>query len=51
MAKRRRNGEGCFSKNGNGYDYRIPYTDNSGNTKYKYFWAVFQKKCIFALVF
>ena len=37
MAKRRKNGEGCFSKNGNGYDYRIPYTDNGGNTKYKYF--------------
>lgn len=46
MAKRRRNGEGCFSKNGNGYDYRIPYTDNSGNTKYKYFWAKTKEECI-----
>lgn len=46
MAKRRRNGEGCFSKNGNGYDYRIPYTDNGGNTKYKYFWAKTKEECI-----
>ena len=46
MAKRRRNGEGCFSKNGNGFDYRISYQDNSGKTKYKYFWAKTKEECL-----
>jgi len=47
MAKgRRKNGEGCFSKNGNGYDYRISYLDNSGNRKYKYFWAKTKDECV-----
>ena len=46
MAKRRRNGEGCFSKNGNGFDYRISYNDENGNRKYKYFWAKSKEECI-----
>lgn len=45
MAKRRRNGEGCFSKNGNGFDYRISYNDENGKTKYKYFWAKTKAEC------
>ncbi len=43
---RRKNGEGCFSKNGNGYDYRISYIDNSGKRKYKYFWAKSKDECL-----
>lgn len=43
---RRKNGEGCFSKNGNGYDYRISYIDNSGKRKYKYFWAKTKDECL-----
>ncbi len=46
MAKRRRNGEGCFSKNGNGFDYRISYNDENGKRKYKYFWAKTKEECI-----
>ena len=43
---RRKNGEGCFSKNGNGYDYRISYIDNLGKSKYKYFWAKTKDECL-----
>lgn len=43
---KRKNGEGCFSKNGNGFDYRISYIDNSGNSKYKYFWAKTKEECL-----
>lgn len=46
MAKRRRNGEGCFSKNSNGFDYRISYNDEHGKHKYKYFWAKTKEECI-----
>ncbi|MBR6162449.1 site-specific integrase [bacterium] len=46
MANRRKNGEGCFSRNGNGFDYRITYIDNSGKSKYKYFWAKTKAECI-----
>lgn len=43
---RRKNGEGCFSKNGSGYDYRISYIDNLGKRKYKYFWAKTKDECL-----
>lgn len=46
MAKRRKNGEGCFSKNGNGFDYRISYIDDSGESKRKYFWAKTKEECL-----
>lgn len=46
MAKRRRNGEGCFSKNGNGFDYRFPYKDECGKTKYGYVYGKTQEICL-----
>lgn len=46
MAKRRRNGEGCFSKNGNGFDYRFPYKDALGNTKYGYTYGKTKEICL-----
>ena len=46
MAKRRRNGEGCFSKNGNGFDYRYPYKDALGNTHYGYAYGKTKEICI-----
>lgn len=33
---KRKNGEGTFSKNGNGFDYRYPYKDALGNSHYGY---------------
>ena len=46
MAKRRRNREGCFSKNCNGFDYRISYNDENGKLKFKYFWTKTKEECI-----
>lgn len=46
MAKRRRNGEGCFSKSGNGFDYRFPYKDALGNTKYGYTYGKTKEICL-----
>ena len=43
---KRKNGEGTFSKNGNGYDYRYPYKDALGNTKYGYAYGKTKEICL-----
>lgn len=43
---KRKNGEGTFSKNGNGFDYRFPYKDVLGNTKYSYVYGKTKEICL-----
>ena len=43
---KRKNGEGTFSKNGNGFDYRFPYKDVLGNTKYGYVYGKTKEICL-----
>lgn len=43
---KRKNGEGCFSKNGNGIDYKFPYKDEFGKTRYAYTYGKTQEICL-----
>ena len=43
---KRKNGEGTFSKSGNGFDYRFPYKDALGNTKYGYTYGKTKEICL-----
>ncbi len=43
---KRKNGEGCFSKNGNGFDYRFPYKDILGETHYGYSYGLTKEICL-----
>ena len=43
---KRKNGEGCFSKNGNGFDYRFPYKDMLGETHYGYSYGLTKEICL-----
>lgn len=43
---KRKNGEGSFSKSGNGFDYRFPYKDALGNTKYGYTYGKTKEICL-----
>lgn len=43
---KRKNGEGCFTKNGNGFDYRFPHKDEYGKTQYHYTWAKTKEQCL-----